>query len=169
MDEWMIGNAGPNFVQNIFCNTSMLLEQPLLLYIIVTGVWNECNIFVCYLCTGNWCIFIVFVTCEDTWHYLVLCSPSWLSQSRLSLLHSAGDKIPGHAATHVQLYHLTDIGCAVGSVAGTVSDWKFIINCGQGRELFCRKKPDHGSYLYLNYNKQSDLVKSIEHVSRSCH
>ena len=34
----------------IFCNTSTLLEQPLLLYIIVTGVWSECNIFVCYLC-----------------------------------------------------------------------------------------------------------------------
>jgi hypothetical protein len=62
----MIGNSGPNFVQNIFCNTSTLLEQLLLLYIIVTVVWSECNIFVCYLCTGNWCIFIVFVMCENT-------------------------------------------------------------------------------------------------------
>jgi len=39
----------------------------------VTGVWSECNIFVCYLCTGNWCIFIVFVMCENTditWLYV---------------------------------------------------------------------------------------------------
>jgi hypothetical protein len=49
------GNSGPNCVQNIFCNITTLLEQPLLLYIIVTGVWSECNICVCYLCTGNWC------------------------------------------------------------------------------------------------------------------
>ena len=46
--------------------TSTLLEQPLLLYIIVIGVCSECNIFVCYLCTGNWSIFIVFVMCENT-------------------------------------------------------------------------------------------------------
>ena len=46
----------------------------------------------------------------------------------------------------------------------------FVINCGQGREAFCHhKKPDRGLYQCLNYNKQSDLVKSIEHVSRSCH
>jgi hypothetical protein len=45
----------------IFRNISTLLEQPLLLYITVTGVWSECDIFVCYLCTGNWCMFIVFV------------------------------------------------------------------------------------------------------------
>jgi len=55
----MNGNSGPNFIHNVFCNTSTLLEQPLLLYIIVTGVWSECNIFVCYLCTGNWCIFVM--------------------------------------------------------------------------------------------------------------
>ena len=60
------GNSGTNCVQNILCNTSTLLEQPLLLYIIVTGVWSECNIFGCYLCTGNWCIFIKFVMCENT-------------------------------------------------------------------------------------------------------
>jgi len=71
MKSWMFidvikmnGNLGPNCVQNLFHNTSTLLEQPLLLYIIVTGVWSECNIIVCYLCTGNWCIFIVFVMCE---------------------------------------------------------------------------------------------------------
>jgi len=46
--------------------TSTLLEQPLLLYIIVAGVWSESNIFVCYLCTGNWFIFIVFDICENT-------------------------------------------------------------------------------------------------------
>ena len=59
----MIRNSGPNCVQNVFCNTNTLLEQPLLLHIIVTGVWSECNIFVlfvhrelvhlysvCYLC-----------------------------------------------------------------------------------------------------------------------
>ena len=51
----MNGNSDPNFVQNLFHNTSTLLEQPLLLYIIVTGVCSECNIFACYLCTGNWC------------------------------------------------------------------------------------------------------------------
>ena len=65
----MIGNSGPNCVQNIFCNTSTLLEQPLLLNIIVTGVWNECN-----LCTRNWCIFIMFVMCENTditWYYVI--------------------------------------------------------------------------------------------------
>ena len=67
MEKWkfidgikMNGNSGQICVQNIFCNTGRLLEQPLLLYIIVTVVWSECNIFVCYLCTGNWCIFIVF-------------------------------------------------------------------------------------------------------------
>jgi len=53
--------TGTNCVQNIFCNTSTFLEKPLLLYIIVTKVWRECN-----LCTGNWCIFIVFVMCENT-------------------------------------------------------------------------------------------------------
>jgi len=73
MKSWMFidvikmnGNSGSNCVQNLFHNTSTLLEQPLLLYMIVTGVWSECNIFVCYLCTGNWCIFIVFVMCENT-------------------------------------------------------------------------------------------------------
>jgi hypothetical protein len=42
MEKWKVidvikmnGNLGPNCVQNIFCNTSRLLEQPLLLYIIV--------------------------------------------------------------------------------------------------------------------------------------
>jgi hypothetical protein len=68
------GNSGPNCVQNIFCNTNTLLEQPLLLYIIVTGVWSECNIFVCYLCTVNWCIFIVFFMCGNnniTFHYII--------------------------------------------------------------------------------------------------
>jgi hypothetical protein len=42
--------------------------------------------------------------------------------TKSSLSHCAGDNIPVHAATHVQLYPLTDIGCAGGSVAGTVSD-----------------------------------------------
>jgi hypothetical protein len=62
----MNGNSGTNWIKNIFCNTSTLLEQPLLLHIIVTVVWSECNIFVCYLCTVNWCIFIGFVMCENT-------------------------------------------------------------------------------------------------------
>ena len=53
-------------VQNLFHNTSTLLEQPLLLYIIVTGMWSECNILVYYLCTGDWCVFIMFVMCENT-------------------------------------------------------------------------------------------------------
>ena len=73
MKRWMFidvikmnGNLGPNYVQYLFHNTSTLLEQPLLLYIIVTGVWSEYNICVCYLCTGNWCIVIVFVMCENT-------------------------------------------------------------------------------------------------------
>ena len=60
------GNLGPNYVQNLFHNTSTFLEQPLLLYIIVTAVCSECNIFVCYLCTGNWCIVIGFDMCENT-------------------------------------------------------------------------------------------------------
>jgi hypothetical protein len=70
----MNGNSGPNCAQNIFRNTSTLLEQPLLLYIIVTVVWSEWNIFVCYLCTGNWCNFIAFVMCENTditWYYVI--------------------------------------------------------------------------------------------------
>ena len=53
MKSWMFidvikinGNLGPNFVQKFFHNTSTLLEQPLLLYIIVTGVCSECKIFV---------------------------------------------------------------------------------------------------------------------------
>ena len=74
MDEWMIVNVGRKCIQNLFWNTSTFLEQPLLLYIIVTGVWSKCNIFVCYLCTGNWCIFIVFVMCENTditWLYVL--------------------------------------------------------------------------------------------------
>ena len=62
----MIVIAVPNCIQNIFCNTSTLLVQPLLLYIIVTVVWSECNIFVCSVCTGNWCIFIMFVMCANT-------------------------------------------------------------------------------------------------------
>jgi len=67
-------NSGPNCVQNIFCNTSTLLEQPLLLNIIVTGVWSECNIFVCCFSTGNWCIFVMFVMCENndiTFRYII--------------------------------------------------------------------------------------------------
>jgi len=81
MKRWMFidvikmnGNLGPKYVQNLFHNTSTLLEQPLLLYIIVTGVCSECNIFVCYLCTGNWCMFIMFVMCENTditWYYVL--------------------------------------------------------------------------------------------------
>ena len=76
-------NLLPNFVQNIFCNTSTLLEQPLLLYITVTVVWSECDIFVCSVCTGNWCIFSMLCV-------LVLTLPgcmfsqlivTWLSRS----------------------------------------------------------------------------------------
>jgi hypothetical protein len=59
-------NLGPNCVQNLFHNPSTFLEQPLLPCIIVTGVCSECNIFVCYLCTGNWCIFTMFVMSENT-------------------------------------------------------------------------------------------------------
>ena len=60
----MAGNSGRKCVKNIFCNTRTLLEQPLLLYIIVTVVWSECDIFVCSVCTGNWCIFIM--SCANT-------------------------------------------------------------------------------------------------------
>ena len=57
-----------------------------------------------------------------------------------------------------------------GSVAGAVSVWKFVINCVQAREAFCfYKKPDRVLYQCWSYNKQSDLVQSIEHVSCSCH
>jgi len=62
----MIGNASPNCVQNLFCNTSTLLEQPLLLYILVRVLCSGCDIFVCYVCTRNWCIFIMFVMCANT-------------------------------------------------------------------------------------------------------
>ena len=37
----MTVNAGPNCVKKLFCNTSTLVEQPLLLYIVVTVVWSE--------------------------------------------------------------------------------------------------------------------------------
>jgi len=80
-------------------------------------------IYLCVICalgTGASLLCLLRVkTLDITWYYVL---PVDISQSRLSLLHSAGDKIPGHAASHVQLYPLTDIGCAVGSVAGTVSD-----------------------------------------------
>jgi len=67
------GNLVPNFVQNLFCNTCTLPEQPLLQYIIVTVVCSECDIYVCSVCTGNWCIFIKFVMCANTditWLYI---------------------------------------------------------------------------------------------------
>jgi hypothetical protein len=59
---------------NIICYNTVKQNNVLLLYIIVTGVCSECNIFVCYLCTGNWCIFIVFVMFENTditWYYIL--------------------------------------------------------------------------------------------------
>jgi len=61
----MTANSVPNCVQNLFCNTSTLLVQPLLLYIIETVVRSECNIFVCSVYTGNWCMFIMFVMCAN--------------------------------------------------------------------------------------------------------
>jgi len=60
------GNVVPNCVQNLFCNTRTLPEQPLLQYIIVTLVWSESDILVCSVCTGNWCIYIMFVMCSNT-------------------------------------------------------------------------------------------------------
>jgi len=62
----MTVNAGPNCVKKLFCNSSTFVEQPLMLYLIVTVVWSECNIFVCSVCTGNWCMFIMFVMCANT-------------------------------------------------------------------------------------------------------
>jgi len=62
----MTVSSVPNCVQNLFCSTSTLVEQPLLLYIIVTVVCSECDIFVCSVCTGNWCIFMLFVMCANT-------------------------------------------------------------------------------------------------------
>jgi len=29
-------------------------------------MWSVCDIFVCSVCTGNWCIFIMFVMCANT-------------------------------------------------------------------------------------------------------
>ena len=61
-------------MQNLFCNTSTLPEQPLQLYIIVPVVCSECDIFVCSVCTGNWCIFIMCVMCANTditWLYVL--------------------------------------------------------------------------------------------------
>ena len=72
----MVGNSGQNCVQNLFHNTSTLLEQPLLLYIRVTGVCSECNIFVCYLCTGKWCDFTWFDVFQVDFHIVVsVCCP----------------------------------------------------------------------------------------------
>jgi len=67
-----IVNAVRNCMQNNYSKTSTLLEQPLLLYIIVTLVWSECDIFVCSVCTGNWCIFSLCVLCaQGTGAYLL--------------------------------------------------------------------------------------------------
>jgi hypothetical protein len=56
MEKWKFidlievnGNSGPNCVENIFCNISRLLEQPLLLYIIVQGCGVNV-ISVCVIC-----------------------------------------------------------------------------------------------------------------------
>jgi len=57
-----------------FLTTSTLPEKPLLLHIIVTVVCSECDIFVCSVCTGSWCIFIRFVMCANsdiTWLYVL--------------------------------------------------------------------------------------------------
>jgi len=67
------GNLVSNCVQNLFCNTRTLPERPLLEYIIVTVVCSERDIFVCSVCTGNWCIFIMCVMCANidiTWLYV---------------------------------------------------------------------------------------------------
>jgi len=48
-----------NCVQNIFCNTRTLFVQPLLLYIIVTVVWSECNIF-CVFCVHRELVLIYY-------------------------------------------------------------------------------------------------------------
>ena len=61
--EGQIVKALSNCIQNLFCNKSTLLEHTLLLHIIVAVVFSECDIFVCSVCTGNWCIFIMFVMC----------------------------------------------------------------------------------------------------------
>jgi hypothetical protein len=55
-----------------FCNICTLLEQPLLMYIIVTGVWIECN--VCVLFVQRELVHLCCVTCENTnitWYYVI--------------------------------------------------------------------------------------------------
>jgi len=136
-----------NWVQNIFCSTSTLLEQPLLLYIIVTGVWSECNIFVCYLCTGNWCIFIMFVMCENTDNtsYYVIPADGHIVVSVCCTLHVI--KSEGMQQLMYNCAHFADICWVGGLVAGAVSDWMFVINWCQGGEAFCNhKKPDRVLY-----------------------
>jgi hypothetical protein len=59
----------PNCDQNIFCKTSTFLEQPLLLYVIVTVVWSGCNIFV-----YRELVHLYYITCKNTditWYYVL--------------------------------------------------------------------------------------------------
>jgi hypothetical protein len=41
-------------------------------------VWNECNICVCYLCTGNWCRVNVISVCY-------LCTGNWCGVNVISV------------------------------------------------------------------------------------
>ena len=62
----MIVIAVPNCIQNVFCNTSTLLEQPLLLYVIVTVVFSECDIFLCVLCAQATGAYLLCLLCVQT-------------------------------------------------------------------------------------------------------
>jgi hypothetical protein len=58
-------NSGPNCVQNYLCNTSTLFEQPLLLYIIVTGC--EVNVIsVCVICAQETGAYLLCFLCVKT-------------------------------------------------------------------------------------------------------
>jgi hypothetical protein len=55
------GKMGQNSIQNIFCNTCTLLEQPWLTY----TVWSKCNV-LCVLCAQGTGASLLFVTRENT-------------------------------------------------------------------------------------------------------
>jgi len=68
---WNVCECGSKLCPKLSCNIGNLLELSFVLYKIATVLWSECDIFVCSLCTGNWCIFCLFVMCANidiTWN-----------------------------------------------------------------------------------------------------
>jgi hypothetical protein len=62
----MIGNSVTKFYPNYFLQYQHVVWTAITAVHNETGVWSECNICVCSVCTGNRCVFILFVMCENT-------------------------------------------------------------------------------------------------------